>query len=119
MKEAISELGRAIPATGRLLYRLVRDDRIDQRRRAAVLAALGYTLLPIDLIPDRIPLLGRLDDLVIGAAAIQALFAEAGDEILREHWDASAESLETLLGIIDTLGGLVLKPLRQLLRLGS
>ena len=119
MKQAISDFARAIPATGRLVYRLVRDDRVDARTRAAVVAALGYTLLPFDLIPDRIPVIGRLDDLVIGAAAIQALFSDAGDEILREHWDASDGSLEALLGVVDTVGSLVPKPLRHLLRLRS
>ncbi len=119
MKEAILAALRAVPATMQLVYRLLRDERIDDRKRAGVVAALGYAVLPFDFIPDRFPIIGRIDDLVIGAAALQALFDEAGEEIIREHWDASDESLEGLLGIVETLNSFVPKPLRRLLRRDS
>ena len=118
MKQTIFDVARAVPATGQLLYRLLRDERVDDRKRAGVIAALAYMVLPWDLIPDRIPLIGKVDDVVIGAAALQALFDEAGEEIIRGHWDGSDGTLEGLLGIIETVSGFVPRPLRQLLRLG-
>lgn len=116
MKETMVEALTAIPATGKLLYRLVRDERVDERRRAAVLAALAYAILPFDLIPDRFPIIGRIDDLVIGAAALQALMDSAGDEIVAEHWDASPASLEALRSGIDLVAGFLPRPVRHLLR---
>jgi uncharacterized membrane protein YkvA (DUF1232 family) len=102
----------------KLVYRLVRDERIDERKRAGVLAALAYAALPFDFIPDRFPIIGRVDDLVIGAAALQALFDEAGEEIVKENWEASSGSLDALLGIVDTVSGFMPKPLRRLLQPG-
>ena len=99
MKDTFLEAARAVPATVKLVYRLVRDERIDERKRAGVIAALAYAALPFDFIPDRFPIIGRVDDLVIGAAALQALFDEAGEELIRENWEASSGSLDALLGI--------------------
>lgn len=115
MKETVTDALRAVPATGKLLYRLVRDERVDERKRLAAVAALVYAVLPFDIIPDRFPLIGRVDDLVIGAAAIHALLETAGDDILDEHWDASDRSLEALRGAVETIAGFVPKPLRRVL----
>ena len=116
MRETLTEVARAIPATGKLLYRLVRDDRVDERKRAAVIAALAYAVLPFDLIPDRIPVIGKIDDLVIGAAAVNALFEAAGDDIISEHWDASPQSLNAIVGGAEALAGFLPRPLRRILR---
>lgn len=117
MTETLREIARAIPATAQLVYRVVRDKRVDETKRAVMLAALGYAVLPFDLIPDRIPLIGKIDDIVIVAAALQALFEAAGDEILKEHWEASDGSLETLLSFVEVVAGIMPKPARRLLRL--
>lgn len=115
MIRALREAGAVIPATAKLLYRLVRDERIDERRRVGLVIAVGYALLPIDLIPDRLPFLGRVDDVVIGAAALQALLTAAGDEIVHEHWDGSPGSLEALLTGVELVAGLMPRPVRRLL----
>lgn len=119
MKETFLEAVRAVPATLQLVYRLLRDERLDDRKRAAVLAALVYTALPFDFIPDRLPIIGRLDDFVIGAVALQALFDDAGEAIVRQHWEGSDASLDALLGIVETVTSFVPRPLRRLLRIES
>ena len=119
MKERLLEAARALLATVQLVHRLLRDERVDGRKRAAVLASLAYMALPFDLIPDRLPIIGRVDDIVIGAAALQVLIDDAGETIVREHWEASDRSLDALLGVIETVSGLVPKPLRRLLRIES
>jgi len=119
MKGTILEAARALPAMVQLVYRLLRDERVDARKRAAVLAALAYVALPFDLIPDRLPGIGRVDDIVIGAAALQALVDDAGEAIVRQHWEASDRSLNTLLGAVETVSSFVPKPLRRLLRIES
>jgi len=116
MRDTLTEVARAVPATGKLLYRLVRDERVDEKKRLATVAALAYAVLPFDLIPDRFPIIGRVDDVVIGAAAIHALMEAAGDEILDEHWDAADSSLEALRSGVETVSGFVPKPLRRLFR---
>lgn len=119
MKETLTEFARSIPATVRLVYRVVRDERVDDRSRAVVVAAAAYAVLPFDLIPDRIPFLGKVDDLVIVAAALQAVFEAAGDELLREHWDAGDDSLEALLAMVETVAGFLPRPARRFLRIST
>jgi uncharacterized membrane protein YkvA (DUF1232 family) len=116
MRDTFSEIARAIPATGKLLYRLVRDERVDEKKRLAAVGAFAYAILPFDLIPDRFPIIGRVDDVVIGAAAILALLEEAGDDIVAEHWDAADSSLDALRSGVEVVAGLVPRPLRRLLR---
>ena len=119
MKDTLIELAQTIPATGRLVYRVLRDDRVDEKRRAVAVASIGYALLPFDLIPDRFPIIGRLDDVVVVAAAFQALFEEAGDDLLAEHWEGSEGGLEALLSLVEMIGGFMPKQARRLLRLGG
>lgn len=118
MKTAILEAATAIPATGKLLYRLVRDERVEQRRRIAVVAALAYAVIPFDIIPDRLPFIGKVDDVLVGAAAVQALIEAAGPEIVREHWDGSERALDALVSGLDVASGLIPRPIKRLVRAG-
>lgn len=48
-----------------ILYFLKRDPRVSKKAKLVVLTTLAYALSPIDLIPDFVPVLGLLDDLII------------------------------------------------------
>ena len=102
----------AVPAVAKLLVRLVRDERIDTKHRVGAGLALVYAILPIDLIPDRIPVIGRVDDAAIAVLALTRLVEAAGDDIVREHWDGSAAALDAVLGALAFAGRFVPKRLR-------
>jgi len=70
--------GRA-PLYARLVFALVLDERVQTSRKAVLAGAVGYIFLGRDLIPDRIPLIGGLDDLVIVALAMDG-FLDGVDE---------------------------------------
>jgi uncharacterized membrane protein YkvA (DUF1232 family) len=72
--------GRA-PLYARLIWSLMQDERVPLTRKALLGGALGYVALGRDIVPDRVPLLGQLDDLVMVALAID-LFVEGLDESL-------------------------------------
>ena len=93
----LREAAEAIPAIARLLGRLARDPRVDRRRRLLAVAALGYAAAPVDLVPDRIPLVGKLDDVVIIGLAIRTLLDGAPDEVVAEHWDGPSEAPISLM----------------------
>ena len=67
------------------LYGACRDPRTPWHARALGIAATAYALSPIDLIPDFIPVLGLLDDLVIVPLGVLAVRALIPDEVLAEH----------------------------------
>ena len=70
-REEFGALVRRLPAYGRLAWALARDPKLSRVRRAAVLAAAGYVVSPIDLVPGIIPVLGQLDDLAVALVAIR------------------------------------------------
>ena len=69
------------PLYARLLWSLVADNRTPASRKALLGVALGYIALGKDVVPDRVPLLGQLDDLVVVALATE-LFLDGLDEDL-------------------------------------
>jgi uncharacterized membrane protein YkvA (DUF1232 family) len=73
--------GRA-PLYARLLWALLADGRTPASRKAMLAGALGYVLLGRDIIPDEIPVLGSLDDLVVVAVALDVFFSGIDDETL-------------------------------------
>ncbi len=75
--------GRA-PMYARLMLALIVDERTPAARKAFLAAAAGYVLVGRDLIPDDIPLLGGLDDLVIVVLAIDLFLDGVPEELLDE-----------------------------------
>jgi uncharacterized membrane protein YkvA (DUF1232 family) len=69
------------PLYARLLASLLVDSRTPVSRKAMLGVALGYIVLGRDIVPDQIPILGQLDDLVVVALATE-LFLEGLDEAL-------------------------------------
>jgi uncharacterized membrane protein YkvA (DUF1232 family) len=109
---ALTRFVTAVPASVKLVYRLARDPRIERKHRVAAGAALAYAVLPFDLIPDRIKVLGKVDDAAVVVVALTRLVEAAGPDLVREHWDADPESLETLLGLLSTAEQFVPRRLR-------
>jgi len=104
----------AVLPSAKLLYRLATDNRVPSRTRLLSLAALAYTLLPIDLIPDSIPILGKVDDFGLVAIALVRLVNDAGPEVVREHWDGDDETLEAFLNAVAFLDSLIPARVRRL-----
>jgi uncharacterized membrane protein YkvA (DUF1232 family) len=90
-------LATFIPDCLVLFRALVRDPRVPTRRKLLLAALLVYLAMPIDLVPDFIPIAGQLDDAIIVALALRSLVRSGGPELLREHWRGPARSLDVLL----------------------
>jgi len=70
----------------RLVWRLLNDERISPWLKAVIPAvALLYVLLPVDLVPDLIPVLGQLDDLAIILLATRLFIELCPPSIVQEH----------------------------------
>jgi uncharacterized membrane protein YkvA (DUF1232 family) len=95
-------LVREIPHFLKLLWGLARDPRVSAADKAIVVGAIAYAALPADLIPDWIPGLGEIEDVLLVALALSRLLSHAGEDVLMDHWDGDEE---TLAGAIDALDG--------------
>ena len=86
-------LATFIPDCIVLFERLLADDRVSGWRKAAVAALIAYLAMPIDLVPDFIPIAGQLDDAIVVALVLRLLLRAGGSALLREHWPGPDESL--------------------------
>ncbi len=81
---AMLPLASRAPLYTRLVWALLLDERTPAARKATLAAGLGYVLLGRDLIPDDVPILGGLDDIVVVAIAIDLFFDGIESEVLDE-----------------------------------
>jgi uncharacterized membrane protein YkvA (DUF1232 family) len=86
-------LVRFIPDCLVLFRRLIADDRVSGWRKGAIVFLIAYLAMPIDLVPDFIPVAGQLDDAIIVALVLRIVLRSGGPELLREHWPGPDESL--------------------------
>jgi len=82
---AALELLLHLPNLIRLYWRLFRDSRVSWAPKALLVGALGYVILPFDIIPDAIPLFGEVDDLVILLAAARTFIRWCPPDVVQEH----------------------------------
>ena len=98
---------RLVPDTVRLVGRLARDRTISLATRLPVWLLLAYLVLPIDLVPDFLPVVGYADDVILVSLVLRRLIRRAGADKLVEHWPGTEEGLDTLqralrLGVSDS-----------------
>ena len=84
---------RLLPDLVRMLRRLAGDHTLPRGVRLRLWLLLGYLAVPIDLVPDFVPVLGYADDAVVVALALRAVTRAAGPEALDRHWPGTPEGL--------------------------
>jgi uncharacterized membrane protein YkvA (DUF1232 family) len=87
---------RALPDIGRLIARLAVDPSLPRTAKIALAAAAVYLLSPLDLIPDFIPLVGYLDDVVLAAILIDGILNYVDRALVLKYWPGTPQSLERL-----------------------
>jgi uncharacterized membrane protein YkvA (DUF1232 family) len=92
----VKELLRALPALAKTIGRLVLDPRLPRSAKLALLAAAVYLASPIDLIPDFIPFVGYLDDVLIAAVVVDGLLNYVDRGLVLKYWPGSPASLDKL-----------------------
>ena len=68
------------------------DERIPERDKKILLVLVALIISPIDIIPDWIPLIGIIDDLVILAVVLDYLFSVLDRDVLLSHYPFSLKS---------------------------
>jgi uncharacterized membrane protein YkvA (DUF1232 family) len=89
----LRELLRLLPDVLRLLRRLAADPGLPRGVRVRLWLLLGYLALPIDLVPDVVPVLGYADDAVVVALVLRSVVRRSGPEAVERHWPGTPESL--------------------------
>lgn len=81
---AFLPIASRVPMYTRLVTSLVMDDRMPVQRKALLAGAAGYLVLGRDLIPDDVPIIGGLDDLVVVVLAVELFLDGVPDDLLNE-----------------------------------
>jgi uncharacterized membrane protein YkvA (DUF1232 family) len=94
----LKDLAGFLPACATLAHRLRADPRVPWQAKAAVVLAGLWVLSPIDLMPEFLPVIGPLDDVVVVALALRYAARRVPREVLVEAWPGEPRLLERLLG---------------------
>jgi len=92
----VKEALRLLPDLVRLIKRLATDPDTPRGVRIRLVLLLAYLAMPIDLIPDFVPVLGYADDAIIVALVLRSATRSAGTYALAKHWPGTAEGLTAL-----------------------
>src|SRR3954447_6710136 len=92
------DLATVLPACVTMIRRLRRDPRVPRRAKIAVAFAGLWVLSPIDLIPEFLPVIGPLDDVVVVALALRYAARQIPRATLLAAWDGEPNTIERLLG---------------------
>jgi uncharacterized membrane protein YkvA (DUF1232 family) len=93
------DLAAFLPSCATTLRRLRKDPRVPRSAKVAVAIAAVWVLSPIDLIPEFLPVIGPLDDVVVVALALRYAARRVPEEAIREAWPGEPRLLDRLLGV--------------------
>ena len=77
---------------------LRRDPRVPRRAKVAVVVAMLWVLSPIDLIPEFLPVIGPLDDVIVVALLLRYAARSVPRQVLLDAWPGDPRMMERLLG---------------------
>jgi uncharacterized membrane protein YkvA (DUF1232 family) len=92
------DLAAFIPDCVTTVRRLRKDPRVPRRAKVAIVFAGLWVASPIDLIPEFLPVIGPLDDVVVVALALRYAGRQVPREVLLEAWPGEPRLIERLLG---------------------
>lgn len=90
---------RLLPDLLRLVRRLAADRTLPAGIRIRLGLLLAYLAMPIDLIPDVIPVLGYADDVIVVLAVLRSVIRHAGRDAVRRHWPGTDDGFAALIRI--------------------
>ncbi|MFM6848992.1 MAG: YkvA family protein [Terrabacter sp.] len=96
----LKDVLRLVPDVVRLVRRLAVDATLPRGVRWRLWALLGYLLMPIDLVPDFLPVVGYADDAVAIALVLRSVTRAAGPTALDRHWPGTAEGLAAVRRLV-------------------
>ncbi len=88
---------RIVPDVIRLTRRLAADPSLPRRLRLKLWLLFGYLVLPLDLIPDVIPVIGYADDAIVVTLVLRTVVKSAGQAAVVRHWPGSDDGLAAVL----------------------
>lgn len=83
-----------IPDIIALFMRLYKDKRVAKEVKFNISIALGYLLFPLDILPDTLPIIGKIDDLAVTFFILQKVLYDIPEEIILDNWEGQSNIIE-------------------------
>lgn len=90
-----------LPDIVALIYRLLKDKRVSIKTKLVISAAVAYITVPSDFIPDKIPFMGKIDDIAIGIFALNVIMTDVPLNIITENWQGKNDILIVVKSAIE------------------
>ena len=103
----MTDLLRVLPRLARMIVSLLGDRDVPLAAKVALGALAVYLASPVDLIPDFIPFVGYLDDLVLAAIVVDGLLSSLDRSLLLKYWPGHPASLDAAAAVARRLAGWV------------
>lgn len=94
----LKDLAGFLPACISTIRTLRKDPQVPRRAKLAIAFAGLWVISPIDLIPEFLPVIGPLDDIVVVALAFRYAARQIPTDVLYDAWPADPDLLRRLLG---------------------
>ena len=98
---------RKLPAYARLVWGLARDSRVPPAQKLILVGIIGYLLMPLDLIPDFIPVLGQLDDVAVVLLGLDLFIKSVPADVVDAHLARIAKGRDDLSKDLDQIQGVL------------
>ncbi|MPQ44040.1 YkvA family protein [Clostridium tarantellae] len=94
-----------IPDIFALILRLFKDKRVSKKIKIMMGICVGYISIPFDILPDKLPIIGSLDDITILFFLLNRIINDVPMEVILENWQGKNELVVVLKNTIDFLIG--------------
>lgn len=94
--EGLREAVRLLPDVLRLVSRLARDATLPRGSRVRLWLLMAYLAMPVDLVPDFIPVIGYADDAVLVVWTLRSVVRLAGADPVQRHWPGTPQGLQSV-----------------------
>lgn len=86
----------------RLTRGLAKDPRVPKRNKLIFAGVAAYVVMPVDLIPDWLPGIGRLDDIIMVCVAVDSMLNHTPKAVLDDYWQGDQAVLDSIRSVVST-----------------
>jgi uncharacterized membrane protein YkvA (DUF1232 family) len=102
LPDLLGRVARDAQNVARLARGLAKDPRVPKRNKLIFAGIAAYVVMPVDLIPDWLPGIGRLDDIIMVCVGIDSMLNHTPKAVLDEYWEGDQAVLDSIRSIVST-----------------
>lgn len=105
--KGIVEYAMIVPDVIAMLCRMFRDKRVNLQTKVMIGGAIAYLASPIDILPDFIPFVGKIDDVAIAFFVMNKLINEVPEDVILENWNGREDIITVIKNGVYYISNLV------------